>query len=87
MWQAMFISYSIYYLRFFFIYHRLVHLNKPMTSKKETDGVYLIISLPERVSKLSSCYTTKSDTVMKTNPSRVFQVILSAGRPNRVKGQ
>jgi hypothetical protein len=25
------------------------------------------------------CYTTKSDTVTKTNPSRVFQVILSAG--------
>jgi hypothetical protein len=24
-------------------------------------------------------YTTKSDTVMKTNPSRVFRVILSAG--------
>jgi hypothetical protein len=23
------------------------------------------------------CYTTKSDTVMKTNPSRVFRVILS----------
>jgi hypothetical protein len=25
------------------------------------------------------CYTTKSDTMMKTNPSQVFQVILSAG--------
>jgi hypothetical protein len=25
------------------------------------------------------CYTTKSDTVTKTNPSQVFQVILSAG--------
>jgi hypothetical protein len=24
-------------------------------------------------------YTTKSDTVMKTNPSQVFRVILSAG--------
>jgi hypothetical protein len=25
------------------------------------------------------CYTTKSDMVTKTNPSRVFRVILSAG--------
>jgi hypothetical protein len=25
------------------------------------------------------CYTTKSDTVTKTNPSQVFWVILSAG--------
>jgi hypothetical protein len=25
----------------------------------------------------STCYTTKSDTVMKTNPSRVFWAILS----------
>jgi hypothetical protein len=25
------------------------------------------------------CYTTKSDAAMKTNPSRVFRVILSAG--------
>jgi hypothetical protein len=25
------------------------------------------------------CYTTKSDTVTKTNPSQVFRVILSTG--------
>jgi hypothetical protein len=27
----------------------------------------------------SMCYTTKGDTMTKTNPSRVFRVILSAG--------
>jgi hypothetical protein len=40
---------------------------------------WILACLPSGDTPGSACYTTKSDTVMKTNPSQVFWVILSIG--------
>jgi hypothetical protein len=65
--------------------------NETITENKEADmsnRVRLAIgtrelepipSPPDKAALLCSCYTTKSDAVMKINPRRVFQVILLAG--------